>query len=426
MAKKNIRASLIVYANVNGCWRRGTLIPTKTGFRPDAMKVNGKVLSVSNPVYQIRTYTGSKAKYHSVGANLEDALETLKKVQATRQLEAAQEALGIIVPKEAPKGKKLVELCKEYIAEKKSPSLDLSETSVRHYEDTLPAFATLCKREFALEVTKADIIAYCDHLQRTGYSAKTRKMRYTAVRGFLRSCGVVIEKLIDSATHKRLAPKTEQNIEGYTQKELDKLFAKCDDYHRVVFQFLLATGVRYREANHLTWANVDFDRNVISLPGVQKVNRRFRSRKAGRVINAVVVSKTKSRRGRQIPILASLRPLLIEWRKRNPDKVFVFGTKNDMPDNHWLGYGKLAWRRAGLNCTLCDGCVKREECEAFFLHKFRHSFAHRCLNGGVPIHKVSKMMGHHSIEVTAMYLSGDSTAVEIDPFAVVRKLAVVA
>ena len=276
MAKGNVKASLIVYAPINGIWRRGSLVPIKTGFKSDAMRVNGETLTVSNPIFQIRTYSGSKAKYTSVGPDLAAALDILKKVQATRQLEAAQEALGIIILKEAPKGKTLAELVKEYIAEKKSPSLDLSATSVRHYEDSLPAFVALCKREFPPEVTKGDIISYCDHLKRDGYSAKTRKMRYTAIRGFLRSCGVVPEKLIDPATHKRLAPRIDQDIDPYNPADLERLYAACDEYHALVYRFLLATGLRYREANHLTWAAIDFGRWVINLAGEQRVNRRFR------------------------------------------------------------------------------------------------------------------------------------------------------
>jgi integrase len=244
-------------------------------------------------------------------------------------------------------------------------------------------------------------------------------MRYTALRGFLRQCGVQVDKIIDPSTHKRLAVKIATNTAPFDQADLERLYAVCDEYHRIVFQFLLATGLRYREANHLTWSNVDFTRNVIVVPREQKVNRKYRSRQTGKTVTAAVEFQSKSRRGREVPIFASLRPLLLRWRERHPDRAFVFGTpRSDMPDNHWLGYGKKAWRKAGLNCTMCDGCAEHEECEGFYLHKLRHSYAHRCLDGGIPIHKVSRWMGHHSIEVTAIYLSGGSMAADRDPFEV--------
>ena len=151
--------------------------------------------------------------------------------------------------------------------------------------------------------------------------------------------------------------------------------------------------------------------------GEQKVNRYYHNRIAGKMVTAAIKSETKNRKGREVPNFPSLRPLLLIWRDQNPDKVFVFGTRSDIPDSHWLEYGKKAWKRAGLNCNTCDGCVKHGQCEHFYQHKFRHTYAHRCLDAGIRLHKLSKWMGHHSIEVTAIYLSGGSSAADRDPFA---------
>ncbi|MGB6689953.1 MAG: site-specific integrase [Terracidiphilus sp.] len=211
--------------------------------------------------------------------------------------------------------------------------------------------------------------------------------------------------------------KPDANTDPYTQAELDRLFAACDDYHRTVFTFLLQTGLRYREASHLLWTNIDFARGVINVPGEQTVNREFFSRKNGKRDVAAVEFKSKSRKGRAVPIFAGVKAILLKWRAQHPDTVYVFGTRSDLPNGHWWEHGKELWRAAGLNCGVCKSCAGKCECERFFLHKFRHTFAHRCLDGGVPIHKVSKWMGHHSIEVTAIYLSGRSQAMDTDPFA---------
>jgi integrase/recombinase XerD len=225
--------------------------------------------------------------------------------------------------------------------------------------------------------------------------------------------------LIDSADHKRYARKPEGDTTEYTQQQLDKLFAACDEYHRNVFQLLLAAGPRYREANHLTWADVDMNRWVITIPMQRKTNRRYKDRVSGKIVSTTVEFQTKSRKKREVPIFPSIRPMLLEWRQNNPKTVFVFGSRrSDMPDNHWLLYLKAAWRRAGLNCGTCSGCAKSAECEEAFLHRFRHSFAHRCLDNGIGIHKVSAWLGHHSISVTQVYLRGASIEADRDPFAV--------
>jgi hypothetical protein len=166
VAKQNVRASLVIYARIPelGGWRRGSLITSKSGYRSDAMFFNGIVYStLVNHTYQIRTYSGSKAQYKSVGSDLAVAQKLLKETQATRQIEAGQEALGIIkVKTESPKT--IAELAREYIAKKKSPSLNLSQTSIRHYEESLLLFAKLTKRELPSQVTENDVISYCDQI----------------------------------------------------------------------------------------------------------------------------------------------------------------------------------------------------------------------------------------------------------------------
>jgi integrase len=416
--KKNRAASLVRYGKIDNLgWRRGSIVSSKNGrVKPDAMVYDGKEYRIpASSHYQIRHHEGNKAVYVTVGSDFEVAQSSLATFTASRDLEAAKAALGIITPKAAETPKTLAEHLAEYLAKKKSLSLELSEASIRLYTTTLTGFVRHCGRVCASEVTEGDVVSYLTKLmtdgfaekvsisgadgrkirvdgKTKGYSKKSRVMRYTAIRGFLRSCGVQVERIIGADTHKRLAAKPDANTDPYTQEELDRFFSACDDKHRLIFTLLLSTGLRFREANHLTWANVDFKRNVITLQGEQKVNRHYHSRKAGKMVTAAIKSKTKNRKGREVPIFPSLRPQLLKWREQNPYTVFVFGTRSDMPDNHWLGYGKKAWKRAGLNCNTCEGCAKRGECDHFYLHKFRHSFAHRCLDAGIPIHKVSKWM----------------------------------
>ncbi|MGB6689952.1 MAG: hypothetical protein WBE76_19115 [Terracidiphilus sp.] len=206
MAKANRAASLVRYAKVHGLgWFRGSLIHSKNGRIKDGyMMVNGVERHAPNGQYQIRTYDGSKAKYTSVGNDLEQAQALLQRYLNTREHERLESELGIkLAQPQAQERKTLTEVVTEYIVRKKAPSLNLSETSIRHYEDTLPEFARACGCRFLDEVTEAAVAAYMDSLIARGYAPKTRVMRYTCVRGFLRSCGVVVEKLIDGSTHKR-------------------------------------------------------------------------------------------------------------------------------------------------------------------------------------------------------------------------------
>lgn len=126
-----------------------------------------------------------------------------------------------------------------------------------------------------------------------------------------------------------------------------------------MFRFLLGTGLRFRSASHLTWANIDFARNFINVAGEQTITRTFRSRKAGKVVTALVQSKSKSRKGRQVPLFPSVKAILLKWREANPTSIYVFGTRSDMPNDHWLEKGKEFWKAVGLNCGVCPSCATK-------------------------------------------------------------------
>jgi integrase len=428
MPKQNVRASLVLYARIPelGGWRRGSLVASKTGYRSDAMFHNGIVYStLLNSTFQIRTYNGSKAKYQNVGSDLTAALKTLERLRASRQLAAAQEALGIV--KETEKPKTMAELVEDYIARKSKKSLGLSETSIRHYKDALLGFLKVCRRQYVSEVTEDDVINFIEHLDSNDYSERTQGMRYVSLRGFLRRSGLDVDRVIDSATHAQYLDKMKtggksgnSKVKGYDDADLANLFDACDEYHRIVFQFLLYTGLRYREANHLTWNSADFAAGVIRVPRSEEVERTYNSRKAGKRVTTDVKFTVKSFSGaREVPIFDSLLPILKKWREDHPNTTYVFGTKNDLPDNHWLEYGNAAWRRAGLNCGKCKGCQSKSRtagCERFFLHRFRHSFGHRCADAGVDLDTLCVWMGHYDTCVTRIYMRGRDYKAKFDPF----------
>ena len=410
----NRTATLIRNANLPGIgWRRGTLIQSKNGrIKPDAMLYNGGEYPAPQGTYQIRTYQGTKAVYVTVGNDLDAAMAMLERLNATRDKAAGETILGIApAPKPEPETRKtLAELAAAYIAKKKSPSQGLSRTSTHLYETTLNTFVKSCaKRVYASDLTEEDITGFCDHLVKQGYAPKSRAMRYTLIRGFLQTCGVDLKALIESSTHKRLGAKPEADTEPYTRAQVEKLLAVCAPYYKMVFTLLLQTGMRFREASHLTWANVLWDEGKISVPGNQRITNRGK----------VKEFQTKNRKGRKIPLYPSLRAALLEWRQQHPDTIYVVGSlRGDQPNNHWLKYGKQFWRDAGLNCGVCDSCAEKGECEQFYLHRFRHTFAHRSLDADIDLYELCRNMGHHDISITTIYLKGRMSKIDRDPFAV--------
>jgi len=57
-----------------------------------------------------------------------------------------------------------------------------------------------------------------------------------------------------------------------------------------------------------------------------------------------------------------------------------------------------------LNCGQCQTCREKNECERWFLHRFRATFATKCLQGGMDLVTVQRLLGHSDLKSTMRYL----------------------
>jgi hypothetical protein len=245
-------ATLIVNANLPGVgWRRGKIVMAKNGQRkPGVVLYGGKAVPYSQGVFQIRHYEGAKLVYTTVGKETtgshgnkdfyekeyEDgypkAVAMLEKFQIL-QRQAADNAILGITPAPAPEVQKTLAQCVEdYLTKKRSPSLDLSYASIHLYEQVLTAFVANTTAKYVADVTERDVTALMDKYKDEGYARKSIAMRYTTIRGFLAAHGVVLGKLIDSATHRKLSAKPEPHTEPYSASEIDRLMAASDPYYQ--------------------------------------------------------------------------------------------------------------------------------------------------------------------------------------------------
>jgi integrase len=105
----------------------------------------------------------------------------------------------------------------------------------------------------------------------------------------------------------------------------------------------------------------------------------------------------------------------LEEAKKASKHRLVFPTKSGKPNDKWLQALKRIARRAGLNCGHCESCVERQECELWYLHKFRSSYATALLGNGVDVASVRAQLGHKdlkSIERYAKAVEAESPAMQ--------------
>jgi integrase/recombinase XerD len=162
----------------------------------------------------------------------------------------------------------------------------------------------------------------------------------------------------------------------YETEELGKLFAACDAEERLWYEFFLMTGMREQEVMHTYWSDVNFAASTVRVS--HKPDRNW---------------MPKAYKEREIPIPTKLVKAL-KARRAKSDKTcnLVFPTSGCNPKLDFLDCLKACAERAELDQ------------ETFWLHKFRATFATRCLWPVVDLRTVQHWLGHSDIESTMRYL----------------------
>jgi integrase len=130
------------------------------------------------------------------------------------------------------------------------------------------------------------------------------------------------------------------------------------------------TGFRNSELRFLTWPEIDFDRNVITL-----VN------KEGFTL--------KNRQSRTVPLHKDLKEVLLPLRR---DSGYCF------LDSHGHQFGNRE-----LSVEFRKLVVRPSGLPHFSLHTLRHTFASHLVMKGMDIYRVSQWLGHRSVSTTMIY-----------------------
>lgn len=166
-------------------------------------------------------------------------------------------------------------------------------------------------------------------------------------------------------------PKEKENNERdrwLTDEQERRLLGNAPQWLRDIILFDLHTGLRQGELLSLQWDRVDLFRKII------------------------IIQESKNGKPRTIPLNQIALNILMEKAKvRNlkSDVVFLSNAITKI-DRHNL--------RRAFNIA-----VKKAGIQDFHFHDLRHTFATRLAQRGIDIYKISKLLGHHSIEMTQRY-----------------------
>lgn len=376
----NRKVILLRYCKTEKGWRRYPVAIGRNGrIRPNYVLVDGQPRQYSEGHYELRSYKGSKPVYRNVGTNAQDALQERDKEAQLLVARDAAVAGGAVLLEE--KGRILLSRRADTFVQ--SAGDRGATVAAAAYRLAIDEFLSVTGKTYADQVTAEDIAAHHLALKKRGCGARTVHNRHMNVKAFLVDCGVSVAALGKSA------PKYDKTLpEIYDPKELKTFFESISDsiYHTLIFDLLLKTGLREQEAMYLEWEDISFQTQTLTIHSKPALGFRI-----------------KDKEERSVPIPLDLIEKLKKYQE-NSDNHFVIGTRKDKPHTKLLRLLKGLVKKAELNCGRCEGCKSREECEKWFLHKFRATYCTQLLRSGLDLRTVQGMMGHSDIASTMRYL----------------------
>ena len=349
-------------------WRYCRVLLSANGrLKPDVVVVNGNEERHPEGAYYLEWREGSKRVRLSVGKDLADA--SARRMRKEAELNALNNGVAV-VPENGDNGHcSLQAAIREYLEE---TALTKKPKTLAAYTTALSYFSESCSKLYLQEIERKDLLKFCAFLRDDKDQApRSCWNKFANVMSFFKANG--IRGLVKKTDWPRY---TEEEPEIYEQEELAKLFAACDAEERLWYEFFLMTGMREQEVMHTYWSDINFAHATVRVS--HKPDRGW---------------TPKAYKEREIPIPANLVKSLKAW-KAKADKTcgLVFPTAGCKPKLDFLDCLKAVAERAKLDQ------------DNFWLHKFRATFATRCLWAGVDLRTVQQWLGHSDMESTMRYL----------------------
>jgi integrase len=378
----NRKVVLVRLCKTENGWRRYPAVIGKNGrVKPGFVTVGGQEREYTEGRYQLRTYEGSRMVYRDAGENAASALTAQTKAEHLLEARAAAKAAGVKVEEDAPGRLSLARELNRFVQAAQDRG---SVRAAEAYRQAGDDFLKIIGRVYADEVTPDDLLRHQRELRKRGQAPRTIHNRHVCIVAFLKYLK------LDAKALAPVAPKYEKKLpQTYSAEELKAFFASLKDKHlRIIFELLLKTGLREREAVFLFWENIDLVQGVLKVRSKPDLGFRI-----------------KDAEERDIPIPADLLTRLKAYRKQHPNIRFVTGTRTDNPNGKLLRTLKRLVNAAGLNCGKCEGCIEHKECERWWLHKFRSTCITSLLRSGMDLRTVMKFSGHSDLASVMRYLA---------------------
>lgn len=227
----------------------------------------------------------------------------------------------------------------------------------QHYSMVLGQFKRFVELDGGQFTTQA-VEGYVDDLLKRAVR-RTANAYLTAVKSFSRWYAEYYHT-DNPAAKVKLLKEDEPRQRVLTKEEYERILVVAKGVNKDIIAFLANTGLRKNEFRFLRWENISADQKYVHLQG-------------------------KGRKQRLVPLNQLCRDILAQYRNGNDSGPIPFTQR-------YYGREGVYW--------LCKKLSKETGIERFGPHAIRHFFATRLMRQGVPLAKISKILGHASIKTT--------------------------
>ncbi len=146
--------------------------------------------------------------------------------------------------------------------------------------------------------------------------------------------------------------------------------------NRVMLQLFYRAGLRRQEVIDLVPADIDYTNNLL------------------------YIQDSKGGKDRVVPFDDETKDWLLKWKKRRPESEYFFCTLtgNKLIPRYVLEMVYRTSEKSGVYVQ--NGRAKKK----VHPHILRHTYATELLEEGFGIHEVQQLLGHSSINTTAVYM----------------------
>jgi integrase len=335
--------------------------------KPDQVTVNSRPERHPEGAYYLEWRENGRRIRLSVGKDPQDA--SARRLRKEAELNALNKGVTVVPENGDAAHRSVATAVARFLEE---TELTKKPKTLAAYTTALNYFTESCPKLYLQDIERADLLKFSAFLRdKKKQAPRSVYNKFENVMTFLKANG--IRGLVGKNDWPRY---TEEEPEMYEQEELNKLFNTCDTEERLWYEFFLMTGMREQEVMYTYWSDVNFAAATVRVS--HKPDRGW---------------TPKAYKEREIPIPTKLAKSLKAWKAKSEKTCnFVFPTAGCNPKLDFLDCLKAVADRAKL------------EEDNFWLHKFRATFATRCLWAGVDLRTVQQWLGHSDMESTMRYL----------------------